>query len=117
MSPMRTSLARLLAVARADVDVQVAHLRDLLALLLAQQVDRLLADHPRDLARARTQHHALADEDLRVPAADLAEPQVTLVVDVGDDQPDLVDVAHHHEPPRGRLAAGGGRAGRRGRAG
>ena len=49
---------------------------------------------------ARVEHHALADEDLRVPAADLAEPQVALVVDVGDDQPDLVDVAHHEQPPR-----------------
>ena len=103
-------LARLLAVARADVDVQVAHLRHLLALLVSQQVDRLLADHPGDLARARAQHHALAHEDLRVPAAHLAEPQEALVVDVRHDQPDLVDVAHHHEPSR---AASGHQGGRR----
>ena len=49
---------------------------------------------------ARVEHDALADEDLRVPAADLAEPQVAVVVDVRDDQPDLVDVPHHEQPPR-----------------
>ena len=52
---------------------------------------------------AGVEHDALADEDLRVPAADFAEPQVAVVVDVGDDQPDLVDVAHH-EQPRARRA-------------
>ncbi len=63
-------------------------------------MDRLLADDAGDLPRARVEHHALADEDLRVPAADGAEPQVALIVDVRDDQPDLVDVAHHQQPPR-----------------
>ena len=95
-------LARLLAVARADVDVQVADLGDLLALLVAQQVDRLLADDARDRPLARVEHDALADEDLRVPAADFAKPQVAVVVDVGDDQPDLVDVAHHEQPSGAR---------------
>ncbi len=49
-------LARLLAVSGADVDVQLADLGDLLAVLLAQQVDRLLADDapttPSRVARA-----------------------------------------------------------------
>jgi hypothetical protein len=36
--------------------------------------------------------HALADQHLRVPPAQRAEPQVALVVDVVDDQADLVDV-------------------------
>ncbi len=49
-SPILHEVARLRAVLGADVDVQVAHLGHLLALLLAQQVNRLLADHPRDLA-------------------------------------------------------------------
>ena len=47
---------------------------------------------------------ALADQDLRVPAADRPEPQVALVVDVGDDQPDLVDVAHHEQARRARAS-------------
>ena len=46
-------LARLLAVAGADVDVQLADLGDLLALLVAQQVDRLLADDAREPAPPR----------------------------------------------------------------
>ena len=45
----------------------------------------------------------LADEDLGVPAADRPEPQIALVVDVGHDQPDLVDVAHDHQASRGLL--------------
>ncbi len=107
-SPMRTSPRACFAVARADVDVHVADLRDLLALLVAQQVDRLLADHARDRSVARVEHDPLADEDLRIPAADLAEPQVAVVVDVRDDQPDLVDVAHHEQPPRRVVVAVGG---------
>ena len=42
----------------------------------------------------------LADEHLRVPAADFAEPQLAVVVDVGDDQADLVDMAHHQQAAR-----------------
>src|SRR6202034_2367033 len=97
--------ARLFAVTRADVDVHVADVRDLLALLVAQQMDRLLAHDARDRALAGVEHHALAYEDLRVPAADLAKPQEPVVADVRDDQPDLVDVAHHEQPPRRLLIA------------
>jgi hypothetical protein len=44
---------------------------------------------------------ALADEDLRVPAADGGEAQEARVLDMGDDEPDLVDVADdgHARPP------------------
>ena len=69
------------------------HLGDLLALVVLEQVDRLLADDAGDRAVARGELDALADEDLRVPAADAGEAQEALVVDVGDDQADLVDVA------------------------
>src|ERR1700730_9606514 len=62
-------------------------------------MDGLLADHARDLTLAGRQDHALADENLRIPASDLAEPEEALVVDVGDDQADLVDVPHHHQAP------------------
>ena len=104
--------ARVLAVLRADVDVEVAQLRDLLALLVAQQVDRLLAHHAGDHAAARGDLHALADEDHRVPAADAGEPQEAVVVDVVDDQADLVDVADDGEqrPVGGALHARDGRA-------
>ena len=83
---------RLLAAARADVDVQLTHLGNLLALLLALEVDRLAADDPRQRALAGVHLDALADEDLRVPAADPGDAQEPLVVDVRDDQADLVDM-------------------------
>ena len=63
--------ARLVAARRADVDVQLAQLRDLLAVVLAQQVDRLAPDDARAASPTCVdQLDALADEDLRVPAAD-----------------------------------------------
>jgi hypothetical protein len=77
--------------------VQLLHLRHLLAVLLLEQVNRLLADHAGQRTVARDQLDALADEDLRVPATDADEVQEPLVGDVRDDQPDLVDVAHHHQ--------------------
>ena len=90
-------LARLVAVLGADVDVQVAQLGHLLALLLLEQVDRLAPGHAGDDAVARHELDALADEDLRVPAADAHEAQEAVVVDVRDDQADLVDVADDGE--------------------
>jgi hypothetical protein len=89
--------AGVVAVAGADVDVQVLELRHLLALVGLEEVDRLLADHAGDPPLARRHLDALADEDHRVPAADLAEPQQPVVVDVGDDQPDLVDVTEDRD--------------------
>jgi hypothetical protein len=73
--------------------VQVLHLGGALALVVLQQVDRLLADHARDDAGLRRHLDALADQDHRIPPADADEVDVTLVVDVRDDQADLVDVA------------------------
>ena len=96
--------ACLVAVLGADVDVQVAQLGHLLALLLLEQVDRLAARHARHDAVARDELDALADEDLRVPAADAHEAQEAVVVDVRDDQADLVDVTDDGEK---RRAVGG----------
>jgi hypothetical protein len=56
---------------------------------------RLLSDHAGDRAVLGEDADALGDEHGGDPAADAAEPQVALVVDVGDDQADLVDVAEH----------------------
>ena len=52
---------------------------------------------PGTMPVARGQLHALADEDHRVPAADAAEPEEAVVVDVVDDEADLVDVADDGE--------------------
>jgi hypothetical protein len=85
--------------------VQLLDASDLLALVVLEQVDRLLAHDAGDLPAARLEQHALADEDLRVPAADAAEAQEAVVVDVRDDETDLVDVADDRQ----RRAAGGSR--------
>src|SRR3954452_23959476 len=85
----------LVSVLGPDVDVQVLELGLLLALLVLEQVDRLLAHDALKGAVTRDHLDPLADEDLRVPPADAPKPQVALVVDVADDEADLVDVADH----------------------
>ena len=83
----------LLPAGGADVDVHVLDLGGLLAVVLLEQVDRLLADHAADLALVAADDDPLADQVLRVPAADRPEPEEALVVDVADEEADLVDVA------------------------
>ena len=99
---------RLVAVGGADVDVQVLGLGGLVAVVAAQQVDRLAPDHAAQLAVAGGQDDSLADELDRIPAADLSESDEPRILDVRDVHADLVDVADHRE----RRAAGVGRAGR-----
>ena len=96
----------LVAVGGADVDVQALQLDDLLALLGVEQVDRLAADDAGDEAVPAAHLDPLADQDLRVPAADRGEPEEALLVDVGDDQADLVDVADDGEQRRVLADAG-----------
>src|SRR5947208_2573598 len=80
----------------AHVHVEVFQLHDFFALLaVAHQVDRLAPDHAGDAAVASHHLDPLSDQDLRVPPADAGEVEKALVVVVGDDQPDLVDVADH----------------------
>ncbi len=84
---------RLVAVSGADVDVKPLDLDDLLALLVLEQVDWLAADDAGHRAVLGVDRDSLADENLRVPAADGGEPGEALLVNVGDRQADLVDVA------------------------
>src|SRR5690606_2664193 len=70
----------------------------LVAILLVHQVDRLLADDAGHRAVAPDQGDALADEDLRIPAADHVEPAEAVVIDVDQHHADLVDVAGEHHP-------------------
>ena len=100
-SPMRTVLSGLFLVGRADVEPQVLHLRHLLPLLLGEQVDRLSGDDAEDRPVGGPDGHPLADQHLRVPAADGLDIEEAVVVDVLDDQPDLVAVAGQHHPQRG----------------
>ena len=90
-------LARLVAVGGADVDVEALELDHLFALVGLEQVDRLAADDAGDEAVLAADLDPLADQDLRVPAADRAEVEEALLVDVGDDEADLVDVADDGE--------------------
>ena len=62
---------------------------------------------PRTSPPRVAQHDPLADELDRVPAADLAEAQEALVIDVGDVDADLVDVADDRELGRFCWAVGG----------
>jgi hypothetical protein len=77
--------------------VQVLDLDDLLAVLLLEQVDRLAAHHPGDAPAPGDDLDPLAHQDLGVPATNVREVEAPLVVDVGDDQADLVDVADHRQ--------------------
>ena len=88
----RDHLLGLFLVLGADVDVHLLELHDLLALLGVEQVDRQAAGHSGHLAVVAGDRDPLADEDLGIPAADRGEVEEALVVDVGDDQADLVDV-------------------------
>ena len=93
-SPMRTQRARLVAVLGADVDVQVLELGDLLAVLVLEQVDRLLADDAGDDARRAWRRSTRWPT--RICGSQPPTPmkrRKPVVVDVGDDQADLVDVA------------------------
>ena len=86
-------LLRLIAVGGADVDVQAVELDGALALVLLQQVDRLAPDHAEHRPVLGLDLDPLADQDLRVPAADRGEVGKALLVDVGDPEADFVDVA------------------------
>ena len=90
-------LSRLVAVGGADVDVEAFQLDDLLALVGVEQVDRLAPDNARHQAVPSPHLDPLPDQDLRIPTADRSEPEEALLVDVGDDEADLVDVADHGE--------------------
>ena len=60
-------------VGGTHIDPEVLDLRDLLAVILVHDVNRLLADHAhnRTVAPPAPQaRHALADEDLRIPSTD-----------------------------------------------
>jgi hypothetical protein len=98
-------------VLRADVDVQVLQLGHLLAVVRFEQVDRLLADRTDHDTVPGRELDALADEDLRVPAANPGEAQEAVVVDVRDDEADLVDVPDDGDR---RAAAGARHARQRG---
>ena len=107
-SPTRTRALGLVAVGGADVDVEALQLDHLLALVGVEQVDRLAADDAGHEPVLAADLDPLADQDLRVPAADRREPEEALLVDVGDDEADLVDVADDREQ-RAVLADAGDR--------
>ncbi len=77
--------------------MKLLELDDLLSLLFLEQVDGLSPGDPGDRTVLGDDLDSLADQDLRVPAADGAEPDEALVVDVGDDEADLVHVASDRE--------------------
>jgi hypothetical protein len=88
------ALQRLVAVGGADVDVEAVELDRLLSLIVLQQMHRLATDDADHRPVLRLDLDPLSDQDLGVPASDWREVGEALVVDVGDREPDLVDVAH-----------------------
>jgi hypothetical protein len=84
--------------------VQVLELGRLLRLVrLAAPHAALLGDDAGDAAVTRDELDALAAQHLRPPAADPAEVEEPLLVDVRHDQANLVDVADHgQERPAAR---------------
>ena len=70
-------------------------------------MNRLAGDDGRYRALGRVDRHSLADELLRIPAADRVRVDVAVLVDVRDDEADLVGVAGvHHAERRVRVANG-----------
>ena len=111
-SPIRTSSARLVAVLGADVDVQVLDARA--PSRGPSPLSRWIGLRPITPGTSPSrvvEPDALADEHDRVPAADLAEAQEAVVVDVGDVDADLVDVA---DDGQRRAVGGAGDPGQRG---
>src|SRR5207253_11142595 len=79
-------------VASADVDPHVFQLGWFLAVLLLEQVRGLLSDNANDVAAPPQNPQSLSHDDLLVPSAKRSEPQHPFFVDVGNDEPNLVDV-------------------------
>ena len=84
-------------VVHADIDPHVMTLRDALAVLGREQVHGTLAGDAEHRTLAGQDVQAAAGGDDLVVAAEELEVQVALVVDVGDDESDLVDVAGEHQ--------------------
>src|SRR4029453_2774422 len=85
------------ARAGAHVDVQLLELGSFGVFPTAQPAAIGATHDPGDRAAARQQLDPLAAEDLGVPAPDAPEVDEALVVHVGDDQPDLVDMPEDSE--------------------
>src|SRR6185503_18592402 len=88
---------RLDAARSPDVDPQVFGFGDLVPVVLLHEVNGAFPNDPRYRAVATEQEDPLSHEDLMVPSADSLETQVSLVIDVGDHYPDLIDVASEHD--------------------
>jgi hypothetical protein len=86
--------------------VQALELDHLLACFGIEQVQRLAPDDAGHGTVAALELDPLADQDLGVPASYRSEPEETLLVDVADHKPDLIDVADDRKQWRGLADAG-----------
>ena len=82
------------------------NLRNLLAFLLIEQMDRLAGDDSQHRAAAAPDRQPLADENLWIPAANGRDVDKAVVVDVLHDQANLVAMPGQHDPQRGPGVAG-----------
>ena len=95
--------AQLVAVLRADVEIEVVRL-DRLAVLAALALLPSCGDHAGNGAAAGEDVDALAGHHGRVPAARLAHRGEPVVAEIRDDDGDLVDVADERERRPARRA-------------
>ena len=93
----RDALHRLLLGAGPDIDPDFVNLRHLLAVTFVHQVDGPLARHATDGPICCLDNHAAPGNHRAVMATDRVEVEVTVLVDVGDDEAELVHVTGKHE--------------------
>jgi hypothetical protein len=80
-----------------NVDPQVARLDSFVCFVAPYEMSRFSANYAEHIASSSRDSDSLADDDSIVPSANLIEPKEALIVDVGDHQPDLVDVTLDHD--------------------
>jgi hypothetical protein len=90
-------LAHVPVARRADVEVHVLDLEHLLAVLVAQLVRRLAADHTQHVAASRLDDEALTQHDVAPPAAERQEADEALLAHVAHHEADLVEVTGQHD--------------------
>lgn len=81
-----------------DVDPEVLEANRFFPVFLFLQMDRLFPDHAEDLPRPAEKAHPLAHEHLGIPAAEPCQVDEAVLIDVGHDHPDLIDMPGEHQP-------------------
>ena len=87
-------------IGRADVDPEIFGFDSLFAIFWTKNVTGLPSNHAKNVPVVSGDADALSDQYLGIPTADRIEPEVSLGIDVGDQQSDFVDVPFNHDNRR-----------------